>query len=66
MTNLTQEIKTAMIEGFKHSDTMIAATYSWAFKARANTNAAIRQLHKEGKIEIAYTSCIGNKVWKLV
>lgn len=66
MTYTTQEIKTAMIDGFKHSDTMIASTYSWAFKARAKVNAAIRALHKEGTIYPAYTSVAGNKVWKLV
>ncbi len=66
MTNMTQEIKIAMIEGFKHSDTMIAATYSWAFKSRANVNAAIRELHKEGKITVAYKSVAGNNVWEMV
>ena len=65
-TFTTDEIAAEMVKGFEASDTMIAATYSWAFAGqRATVNAAIRKLHREGVITPAYTSVAGSKVWKL-
>lgn len=61
----TDEIAADMIKGFEFSDTMIAATYTWAYGKRATVNAAIRKLNREGKITRAYMSVAGNAVWEL-
>ena len=64
MHKLTKEILEAIQAD--ESETIIPASYSWAFRSRSHTSAAFRKARGLGIIEVAYVSAAGTPVYRKV